>query len=260
MPTCAYIETMNKRWKSLIIDDEPLARLRLQRLLSDFTNDIEIMGEAADGDDAFLKIESLKPDLIFLDIQMPGKDVFQMLRALKHQPFVVFCTAFDHYMAESFNTYSLDYLLKPIDSERVKLTIEKLRKIENKHSEFDYQNIFNLKPKNNIPTSITHKVGNKIIPVKLEEIVYFSADDKYVNFYDQKSNKYITDLSLSALSEKLPQNFIRISRSLILNSNFVKEINRHIKGRFVFQMQDQNQNRLISGASYNQAIKEFLNI
>src|SRR3989339_671982 len=106
---------MNNLNKTLIIDDEKLARERLKRLLSKYDNVFQIIGEASNGDDAEKLIEELKPDIIFLDIEMPGKNVFQMLADIKHKPFVIFCTAYDKYALDAFNTYSIDYLLKPVE-------------------------------------------------------------------------------------------------------------------------------------------------
>lgn len=247
---------MKQPWQTLIIDDEKLARERLKRLLGNYKTYFESIGEAADGDEAFEMIEKIKPDIIFLDIQMPGKNVFTMLQEIKHKPFVIFCTAFDHYALEAFNTYSVDYLLKPVETERLNLTIKKIEKINNSNNEELYKNIGRINIHTPKPTSIAHKVGNKIIPVKLEEIVYFIASDKYVNFYKQNGEKYITDHTLQLLSQKLKDDFLRISKSVLINRNYVKEINKYFKGRFVFVMNDIQQTKHISGAIYNPDIKE----
>jgi two-component system, LytTR family, response regulator len=120
---------MNSQWRTLIVDDESLARERLKRLFGNYGSLFQIIGEASDGDQAQDLIESLKPDIIFLDVQMPGKNVFTMLAEIQHKPFVVFCTAYDHYALDAFNTNSVDYLVKPVEEERLGQTIEKLKKI-----------------------------------------------------------------------------------------------------------------------------------
>jgi two-component system LytT family response regulator len=245
---------MKKPWKTLIIDDERLARERLKRLLSGYKDFFNICGEAVNGDEAAEKIEKLKPDIIFLDIQMPGKDVFYMLAELQHKPFVIFCTAYDQYALEAFSTYSIDYLLKPVESERLKLTIEKIEKISENTDEL-YYNIGKVNIRDPKPNSIAHKSGNKIIPVKLEEIVFFIASDKYLNFYNQAGDKFITDQTLQLLAQKLQPEFIRISKSVLINRSFVKEMHKHFKGRYVFVMNDKNQTRLISGGMYNADIR-----
>ena len=117
---------MSIPYTTLIIDDENLARKRLKRILAGFTSYFEIIGEAINGDDAFEKIEDLKPDLIFLDIQMPGKNVFDMLSDISYKPIVVFCTAYENYALQAFDNLSIDYLLKPVEKERVELTISKI--------------------------------------------------------------------------------------------------------------------------------------
>ena len=121
-------------WRTLIIDDEELARERMKKLLVGDASQFSIDGEATNGDEAEEMIERLKPDIIFLDIQMPGKDVFAMLSDIKHKPFVVFCTAFDHYALKAFEAHAVDYLVKPIEEEKLKRTVEKLKKITN-HTE-----------------------------------------------------------------------------------------------------------------------------
>lgn len=238
---------------TLIIDDEPLARERLKRLLSGYDDIFNIVGEADNGDDAALAIEHKKPEIIFLDIQMPGKNVFEMLKELQHKPMVIFCTAYDEYALQAFNTYALDYLLKPVEKERLQLTIEKLGMNLNLHHEV-YNHLQHLNINTAPPSSIAHKCGNKIIPVKLEHIVYFVASDKYVNFYNVEGTEYITDQSLVSLGQKLPADFLRISRSLIINRNFVKELHKQFKGKFVFVMDDKQRTRLISGGNFHDDI------
>ncbi len=251
---------MKQPWRTLIIDDEKLARERLKRLLGDFKTYFDVVGEATNGDEAFEMIEQIKPDIIFLDIQMPGKNVFSMLAEIKHKPFVIFCTAFDHYALEAFNTYSVDYLLKPVETDRLNLTIRKIEKITNTNNEELYKNIDKISVHTPKPTSIAHKVGNKIIPVKLEEIVYFVASEKYVNFYNQNGEKYITDQNLQLLTKKLKEDFLRISKSVLINRHYVKEIHKYFKGKYMFIMNDIHQTKHISGGIYNGDIKEFFEL
>jgi len=251
---------MRKPWRALIIDDEKLARQRLKRLLGDYKNHFKIIGEAANGDEAFEMTEKLKPDIIFLDIQMPGKNVFSLLTELQHKPFVIFCTAYDSYALEAFNTYSVDYLLKPVENDRLQLTIQKIEKISNGNNDGLYENIKQLNFQTPSITTIAHKLGNKIIPVKLEEIVYFIASDKYVNFFNQNGETYITDQTLMLLSQKLQADFLRISKSLLINRNYVKEIHKYFKGKFVFIMNDKAQTKLISGGMYYSIIKDFFDL
>ncbi len=251
---------MKKPWSTLVIDDEKLACQRLKRLLDDYKNHFNIIGEAGNGDEAFEMIEESKPDIIFLDIQMPGKNVFSMLNELHHKPFVIFCTAYDRYALEAFNTYSVDYLLKPVESDRLQLTIQKIEKISNGNNDELYNNIKQINFHTPVITTIAHKLGNKIIPVKLEEIVYFIANEKYVNFYNQNGETFITDQTLVLLSQKLHSDFLRISKSLLINRSYVKEIHKYFKGKFVFTMNDKAQTKLVSGGMYYSVIKGFFDL
>jgi two-component system LytT family response regulator len=249
--------------KTLIIDDETLARERLIRLLATFNNVFNIVGEAADGDQAFEMINSLKPDIVFLDVQMPGMDVFEMLTQISHKPFIVFCTAFDHYALKAFDCYSIDYLLKPVEIDRLKKTVEKIQKITNTNDSQSIQKLVEAlrtmeqKP---VPVSIPHKVGDKTILIKLESVVYFEANDKYVNFYNREGTRYLTDQSLKSLEEKLPNNFIRISKSFIINKNYVKEIHKYFRGRLLLVMDTVNKTRISSGSAYTEGLKAGLEL
>lgn len=251
---------MKQPWNTLIIDDEKLARQRLVRLLEDHNSHFTLIGEARNGDEAMELIEKTKPDVIFLDIQMPGKNVFEMLTGLKHKPFVIFCTAYDSYALDAFNTYSVDYLLKPVESDRLRFTVQKIEKISGGNNDELYNNIQKIHVPLPRPTSIAHKSGNKIIPVKLEDIVYFMASEKYVNFYDQNGETYLTDQTLQLLAQKLQTDFLRISKSLLINRNFVIEIHKHFKGKYVFVMNDKAQSRLMSGGIYSADIKVFFDL
>jgi two-component system LytT family response regulator len=250
---------MNSVWRTLIIDDEILARKRLRRLLGSFGETFQIIGEAVDGDQAQEMIESLKPDIIFLDVQMPGKNVFTMLSEIQYKPFVVFCTAYDHYALDAFNSYSVDYLIKPVEAERLKLTIKKLEKITEKSSDASLQSVLEAIKKMEprlTPTSIPHKAGDKTVLVKLEQVVFFQAEDKYVNFFNAEGKKFMSDQSLKTLEEKIPENFMRVSKSIILNRNFINEVHRYFRGRVIFIMHDINKTKITSGSTYYDTIKQ----
>jgi two-component system, LytTR family, response regulator len=250
---------MNSVWRTLIIDDEILARKRLRRLLDSFGEIFQIIGEAGDGDQAQDLIESLKPDIIFLDVQMPGKNVFTMLSEIRYKPFVVFCTAYDHYALDAFNSYSVDYLIKPVEAERLKLTIKKLEKITEKSSDASLQSVLEAIKKMEprlTPTSIPHKAGDKTVLVKLEQVVFFQAEDKYVNFFNAEGKKFMSDQSLKTLEEKIPENFMRVSKSIILNRNFINEVHRYFRGRVIFIMHDINKTKITSGSTYYDTIKQ----
>lgn len=244
-------------YKTLIIDDEKLARERLKRLLAGFQEYFKIIDEASNGDEAFEKIENLKPDLIFLDIQMPGKNVFEMLSEISHQPIIVFCTAHDEYALQAFENFSIDYLLKPVEKERLEVTISKLEHLHRGAYIVDVINkLKNIDLNKKHPTAIPYKVGERIVLVKLSDITYFEADKKYVDFYDVESKKYVTEQTLHNLEKVLPPEFIRVSKSVIVNFNFVKELHKYFRGKYILVMNDLQKTKIESGASYRDQINE----
>lgn len=250
---------MIKAWKTLIADDELLARERLKRLLSSFPDNFIIQGEAVNSEDAKQKIETIKPDLVFLDIEMPGENIFSVLRNLVHKPFIVFCTAFDNYALQAFQTNSVDYIVKPIDSEKLDKALRKLNKITSNSQNLNYDDLEDTIKRytaERIPSSIPYKIGDKTILIKLSQLVYFQANEKYVDFFDTKGKAYLTDLSLKTLEQKLKKDFIRVSKSVLLNKDYVKEIHKYFRGKVIFYMDDINTTKLISGSSYSEQIKD----
>jgi two-component system LytT family response regulator len=243
-------------YKTLIIDDEALARKRLKRLLTAFSNQFAVMGEATDGPDAVEKIDKLKPDCIFLDIQMPGFDGFEVLKKIKHQPLVIFCTAYDDYAVKAFETFSVDYLLKPVEQERLEITIKKLQNLDSYNSNMAklLHSIENFLPKEEV-TSIPCRVGDRVILIKLENVVYFQAEDKYVAYYDTHGKSYLTEQSLKTLEEKLPDYFIRVSKSLIVNKQKILEYRKYFKGKYILILDDHKRTQLYSGSTFSQHVR-----
>ena len=182
---------------TILIDDEKLAVSRLKRLLTEYGDTIEIIGEAHNGIEGLETIERLKPELIFLDIEMPGMNGFEMLSNLSFSPLVVFATAYDEYAIRAFEENSIDYLLKPIEKERLEITIQKLKKNKT-HPILGFDNVQllkileQIKPKKEM-VSISVKTGDKILLLRLEDISYFEAEDKYI-FLNTKDGKNICQI------------------------------------------------------------------
>jgi len=251
---------MNKIWKSLIIDDEQLARQRLMRLLKPY-DEIDIIGEAANGQDGLEKIEMLLPDLIFLDIEMPLFNGFEMLRQLKHQPKVIFTTAYDQYAIKAFEEDSIDYLLKPVETERLEKTLKKLQKMQHQpmpNLTLDAL-IKQMQLKKEIKT-LTVKIGDKILLIKLDSIIYIEAEEKYVFLHTADGKKHLTDFTINSLEEKLPENFTRIHRSYIINTDHIKEIRKSFNGAFVFVMNNTENTRLTSSRSNGEMLRQRFGI
>ena len=251
---------MNKTWKTIIIDDEQLARQRLARLLEPYDN-IDIIAEAVNGQDGLEKIETLLPDLIFLDIEMPVFNGFEMLGKLKHQPKVVFTTAYDQYAIKAFEEDSIDYLLKPVEADRLEKTIKKLQQAQQALP--DYLSLAalmkRLEVKKDIKT-LTVKIGDKILLIKLESIIYIEAEDKYVFLHTADGKKRLTDFTIGSLEQKLPDLFVRIHRSYMINSDHIKEIRRSFNGAFVFVMNNIENTRLSSSRANGEALRERFNM
>jgi two-component system LytT family response regulator len=247
---------MNKTWKTLIIDDEQLARLRLLRLLKLYDH-IDIIGEAVNGQDGLEKIEKLLPDLIFLDIEMPIFNGFEMLAQLKHQPKVVFTTAYDQYAIKAFEEDSIDYLLKPVESERLEKTIKRLEHPQHQQlSQLSLDILLKqLHVKKDIKT-LTVKIGDKILLIKLESIVFIEAEDKYVFLHTADGKKHLTDFTIGSLEDKLPEQFVRIHRGNIINHDHIKEIRKSFNGAFVFVMDNTANTRLTSSRSNGEMLRE----
>lgn len=252
----------SQAYSTLIIDDEPPARARLQKLLEHFPEIFRVLDEAKNGIEAVEKINKFKPDVIFLDIEMPGLNGFELLERLEKIPIVIFCTAFDQYSLKAFETNSIDYLLKPVRLERLQQTVEKLSSLKTNLSSSDIMSVlkaFYEQKEEKKMTSITIKKGEKLIFIKLDEVTHFEADEKYVTVYTNKEN-HLIEQSLSQLESKLPQEFIRVHRAVILNKNLVQEVQKYFNSRFVITLNNNRKTSITSGRSYNTAIKDWIGI
>jgi len=249
-----------KTWKTLIIDDEQLARQRLKRLLKPF-EEFEIIGEAVNGADGLQQIEQLKPELIFLDIEMPMLNGFEMLSRLQHQPKVVFTTAYDQYAIKAFEEETIDYLLKPIETERLEKTVKKLRQIMHEPNVvLPIEALMKqLMVKKDIKT-LTVKIGDKILLIKLDDIIYIEAEEKYVFLHTADGKKHLTDFTITSLEEKLPERFVRIHRGTIINTDCIKEIRKGFNGALVFVMNNTVGSKLTSSRSNGEALRERFDI
>lgn len=252
---------MDSRYSTIIIDDEPSARDRLERLLGMFPETFQVIAIAKNGNEAKQLINTHNPDLIFLDIEMPGLNGFQLLEALKTIPIVVFCTAFDQYTLKAFETNSLDYLVKPVRKERLETTVKKLKLFNRSSNENILNTIRNLSElkKDSPMTSLTIKKGDKMVFIKLEDVLYFEASEKYVTVYT-KYEKHLSEQSLLSLQQKLPDQFLRVHRSIIVNTNQVKEVQKYFNNRFIISLNNNSKTSITTGRTYNEIIKKWMGI
>jgi two-component system LytT family response regulator len=208
-----------KTFKTVIIDDERLAREEVKRALKGYP-EFEIIGEASHVDEAKILIEKSKPDLLFLDIHMPGKSGFDLLEALTTVPEVVFTTAYDQYAVKAFELNALDYLVKPLRDERFSKTIEKVKTELAKKKEIKAEVL-------PMHRKIFIKDGEKCHFIPLTEIHFIESLENYARLYFG-NQKIMIKRSLNLLEEKLDATvFFRINRSQIINTQYIKEIHPH---------------------------------
>jgi two-component system LytT family response regulator len=217
--------------KALIIDDERLARTELIRLLAPF-KEIEIVGEAVNAEDALEKMNSLDPDVLFLDIQMPGKNGFELLEELDSVPNVIFTTAYDEYALKAFEYNALDYLVKPIEPKRLEDAIKKL--VENKEKEEIKK--AGKGSKLSEEDQIFVKDGEKCWFVKLSNIKLFESEGNYVRLYFDE-NKPLILRTLNYLDERLDdKSFFRASRKHIINLKWIDNIEPWLNGGLLVKL------------------------
>ena len=247
---------------AIIIEDEFPARLRLKKLLEVHSSEIKVIAEADTGTSAITFIEEKKPELIFLDIQLPDMTGFDVLKKLSYQPWIIFTTAYSEYALKAFETLSIDYLVKPIEQERFDLAIKKLTKWES-HKSLDLsmmQLLINDLQKPKALLSLSIKKKDKIILVDFDQVSHFKAEDKYVNVHLLNGDKHLMSKTLSQIETTLPENFARVHRSYIVNKNIVVEIEKHFKGKFVLQLNDKSQSKIKTGETYTKVVKEYFNL
>src|SRR3982750_1266816 len=218
--------------KAIIIDDERLARNELKKLLQEFP-EVEVIGEAANANEGIDKIETLGPDLIFLDIQMPGKTGFDMLTELERAPHVIFVTAYDEYALKAFEVNALDYLMKPVEPKRLADALMKVKQKE-EEEQLSYPNINRglLGDKDQVFV----KDGERCWFVKLSDVRLFESVGNYAKIFFG-SNKPLILKSLNALEERLDEKtFFRANRKHIVNLRMIDKIEPYFNGGLLLDL------------------------
>jgi two-component system, LytTR family, response regulator len=215
--------------RSLIVDDEPLARHELRRLLAEFPW-IEIVGEAGDATEAAARSDALAPELLFLDIQMPGDSGFDLLARLDHAPRVIFTTAYDHHAVQAFDVNALDYLLKPIEPERLAAALAKARSTlpgrgADARANSSLEQLF-------------VRDGARCWFVPLREVALFTAEGNYVRLLWSKARPLL-GRPLHSLEQRLdPKRFFRANRRQIVNLDFIESVELGVGGQLHVQLRD----------------------
>lgn len=222
--------------KVIIIDDEPLARAVVKEYLKEFP-ELTIVAECSDGFDGVKKIAEHKPDLIFLDIQMPKINGFEMLELISESPAVIFTTAFDEYALKAFETSALDYLLKPFTKDRFSNAIEKWKNSDKSNPNKESESISTLseieKKQPDEHLRVVIKDGSEIKIIPTIDIHYFEAYDDYVKIY-MKEGYHLKKKTMNYFEKVLPSNqFIRVHRSYIININELTKIESFEKNSYL---------------------------
>jgi len=239
--------------KVIIVDDEKAGRQLINEYLEDYP-DLIVLGEANNGVDAVKMINEFKPDLVFLDIQMPGMTGFDVLQHLEELPQIIFSTAYDQYALKAFEVHAVDYLLKPYTKDRFKIAVERL--FQNKETN-KAQGLTSslLMESANYPAKILVQSQNKLVTVAMEEVIRIEAFGDYSKLVTEDKT-YLSNYGISTLEEKLnPAIFIRVHRSSIINLNKVKELNKYTKSYDVV-MQNEDVVRVSRG--YMDNIKKLM--
>jgi DNA-binding LytR/AlgR family response regulator len=245
--------------KTIIAEDEFHSRERLKDLLKEFPG-LEVIGEAADGLKAVEMIDRLRPDLVFLDIQMPEATGIEVLEKITHQPHIIFVTAYDQYAIKAFEENAVDYILKPFSKERITRSVDRV------------VDLIKSKPVN--PQLIEHlkhilkgkeyvrrfavKMGDEILIIPEEEVYYFKAEAKCVLLYtDQK--KFFIETTLKELEQTLdPDVFMRIHKSTIVSLDKIKKIKKWFHSELIVQLSDSNKTKLKVSRGCQSSLKEKL--
>jgi len=228
--------TDQRKIRTLVVDDEELARDRIQSLLAE-QPDVEIVGVCTDGPSAVETIDKTQPDLVFLDVQMPGMDGFEVLKALRGPlPHVVFATAYDEYAIRAFEVEAVDYLLKPMVRARVEEAVSRARTRLSQGRGQDLGGVLRERPH---LTQVPLSVAKRILIVPAADIMWFGVEFRLV-YAHTRERGYMTNFTLRELEERLdPAQFFRAHKSALVNLAHVREIVPTLGGRWALVMHDE---------------------
>ena len=248
----------------VIADDEELALQRLRKFISIYDN-LEIVGEARNGQEVSQLIENMSVDVLFLDIEMPGKSGLELVKALPEnkRPYIVFVTAYNQYAVQAFEMYALDYLLKPFNKKRFETTINRIKTAfegdkSNKLSEKMEAMMEYFERGSDKKAFITVKLANKYFRIYLNDIEYVISSGNYCEIF-HNSSKHLIREKISAFIEQLPdKQFLRVHKSHIINMDYVKELISIGYGDYEVKMKDEKKLRV--SRSYKKEILPYFNL
>lgn len=252
--------------RAFLVDDEPLALKRLARMLAD-TNRVAVVGQAQDPIAALETIPQAEFDVLFLDIEMPAMNGFQMLEKLDDHPLVIFATAYNQYAIQAFEVNSIGYLLKPVEREQLDKTLDKLDRI--RAGQMPRPEVRALleqlaatlkKPKNEYPDRVSSKLGERVEFIDLSRVTHFFAEDKLTYAATEQKN-YCVDSTIVELEARLdPKRFVRIHRSTMVNVAFVHELYSYFSGRMLMNLRDAKKTELTVARDRVKALKDKLGV
>ncbi|HLG99072.1 MAG TPA: LytTR family DNA-binding domain-containing protein [Bryobacteraceae bacterium] len=253
--------------RAFLVDDEPLALKRLSRLLA-ATGRVEIAGRSSDPEEAIPAILAAKPDVLFLDIEMPAMSGFEMLSRIHPQPVVVFTTAYDQYALEAFGFNSIDYLLKPIEAAQLDRALDKIERI--RRSAEPRPDVTELLSRvaalaspakqPEYPDRIASRIGERIEFIDLSRVTHFFASDK-LTYAATAPKNYVVDATIQDLEQKLdPRKFIRIHRSTLLNVDYIHELHTWFAGRMLVRLKDEKKTELSVSRDRVKSLKDRLGL
>ena len=246
---------MTMKIKCIIVDDEELALQLLAEYLEEYPN-IDVVAQCSSGRDAISKIDELKADLVFLDVQMPGKDGFDVLESIESNPFIIFCTAYDKYAIKAFEKNAIDYLLKPLDKIRFDQAVNRAtERITNAESNFIHiLEDFSSRETQDFNNNLFVQKSEKLVNLPVQNIVHLEASKDYT-IISTKSEQFVSSTGISKLGEKLdPKIFIRIHRSTIINIQKLIDLEKFGSGNLAARMD--NGKTFTVSRSYAKAIRE----
>lgn len=243
----------------LVVDDEELARVRLVTLLEEI-EDVECVGQAENGLEAVEKVRQLRPDVILLDIQMPGLDGFGVVETLERDvPLVVFATAYDEYAIRAFEVNSIDYLLKPVSKARLAEAVDRARALLSGGADLEQQmgRLADLVRSRGLER-LTVQKGKRIVLVDYAEIVWIGAQDELV-FAHTADERYLVNMTMTELEGRLdPAVFFRIHRSTIVNLNQIVEIVPWFSGKYKVVVDDAERTELVLSRARAKCLRDLL--
>lgn len=229
---------MSRKIKVLIVDDETPARQVVRNYLAGLDK-VEVIGECSNGFEALKEIQELQPDVVFLDIQMPKIDGFELLEVLDHKPEIIFATAYDQYAIRAFEQNAIDYLLKPFSRERMLQALEKaMQRIHSSSAIASGQNSPVTKLNKHLEKGteplerVVTRLGSKITVIPVEKIWYIEAQDDYVMIWSELGN-HLKEKTMKYFEARLPSQFLRIHRSFIVNISQIRIVEPYTKDSWV---------------------------